>query len=53
MPKLPVVSGKKVIKALCRIGYEFDHHVSSRITLRNKQGHRLTAPNHPELMGAP
>jgi len=49
MPKLPVVSGKKVIKALSRIGYEFDHQVGSHITLRNKQGHRLTVPNHPEL----
>ncbi len=49
MPKLPVVSGKKVIKALARIGYEFDHQVGSHIILRNKQGHRITVPNHKEM----
>lgn len=49
MPKLPVVSGKEVVKALSRIGYDFDHQVGSHIVLRNKQGQRLTVPNHPEL----
>lgn len=49
MPKLPVVSGKKVIKALSRIGYEFDHQVGSHIILRDKQGHRIAVPNYSEL----
>lgn len=49
MPKLPVVSGKKVVKALSRIGYEYDYQVGSHIILRNKVGHRLTVPNHSEL----
>ncbi|MHB8361182.1 MAG: type II toxin-antitoxin system HicA family toxin [Thermoplasmataceae archaeon] len=49
MPKLPVESGKKVIKALAKIGYEFDHQIGSHIILRNKQGHRITVPNHTEL----
>ena len=49
MPKLPVVSGKKVIKALSGIGYVFDHQTGSHIVLRNKQGNRITVPNHKEL----
>ena len=49
MPKLPVISRKKTIKALSKIGYEFDHQIGSHIILRNKQGHRITVPNNMEL----
>ena len=49
MPKLPVVSGKKVVKALSRIGYELDHQIGSHMILRNSQGHRVSVPNHSEL----
>ena len=49
MPKLPVVSGKKVVKALSKIGYEFDHQIGSHMILRNSQGHRVSVPNHSEL----
>ncbi|MFB0561457.1 MAG: type II toxin-antitoxin system HicA family toxin [Candidatus Lokiarchaeia archaeon] len=33
MSKLPVVSGQKVVKALSKIGYEFDHQTGSHICL--------------------
>ncbi len=50
-PKLPVCSGKKVVKALRKIGYEVDHQTGSHIILRNvKPPHRrLTVPNHKEI----
>jgi len=51
MPKLPVVSGIKIIKALSKIGYEIDHQTGSHIILRNKEPphRRLTVPNHNEI----
>ena len=49
--KLPICSGKKVVKALRRIGYEVDHQTGSHIILRHiKPPHRrLTVPNHREI----
>ena len=51
MPKLPVVSGIKVVKALSKIGYEIDHQTGSHIILRHKEPphRRLTVPNHQEI----
>ena len=51
MPKIPVVSSIKVIKALAKIGYEADHQTGSHIILRQgKSPHkRLTVPNHKEI----
>ena len=51
MPKLPVLSGIKVVKILARIGYEIDHQTGSHIILRNKEEphRRLTVPNHNEI----
>ena len=51
MPKLPIVSGIKVVKALSKIGYDIDHQTGSHIILRNcKPPHRrLTIPNHKEI----
>ena len=51
MPKLPVLSGIKVVKILARIGYEIDHQTGSHIILRNKEEphRRLTVPNHDEI----
>ena len=49
MPKLPVLSGNDLIKALSRIGYNFDHQTGSHITLVNKSGKKITVPNHREL----
>ena len=51
MPKLPVISGIEVVKALSKIGYEVDHQTGSHIILRqNKYPHRrLTVPNPTEI----
>ncbi len=51
MSKLPVVSGQKVVKALSKIGYEFDHQTGSHIILRQRDPphRRLTIPKHKEI----
>lgn len=51
MPKIPVVSSIKVIKALAKIGYEADHQTGSHIILRQRKSphKRLTVPNHKEI----
>ena len=51
MSKLPVISGKEVVKALSKIGYEIDHQTGSHMILRNKNppNRRLTVPNHKEI----
>jgi predicted RNA binding protein YcfA (HicA-like mRNA interferase family) len=50
VPKLPVLSGKEVVKALGKLGYEIDHQTGSHIILRQKEKphRRLTVPNHRE-----
>jgi predicted RNA binding protein YcfA (HicA-like mRNA interferase family) len=37
MPKLPVVSGVEVAKALAKIGHEVDHQTGSHLILRQKE----------------
>jgi predicted RNA binding protein YcfA (HicA-like mRNA interferase family) len=51
MPKLPVVSGLEVAKALSKIGYEIDHQTGSHLILRQKEypDRRITVPMHKEL----
>lgn len=51
MPKLPVVSGIEIVKALAKIGYETDHQTGSHVILRQKEYpyRRLTIPNHKEI----
>ena len=51
MPKLPVVSGMDVVKALAKIGYEVDHQTGSHMILRRRDPphRRLTIPRHKEL----
>jgi predicted RNA binding protein YcfA (HicA-like mRNA interferase family) len=48
MGHLPVVSGKDLVHALSKLGYEFDHQTGSHIILRNEHPphRRLTVPNH-------
>jgi len=48
---LPQISGKKVIRALSRIGYEEDHQTGSHIVLRQSSYpyRRLTVPNHKTM----
>ncbi|MDG6926530.1 MAG: type II toxin-antitoxin system HicA family toxin [Nitrososphaerota archaeon] len=51
MPKLPIISGKDVIKTLSKIGYEVDHQRGSHIILRRVQPphRRVAVPNYKEL----
>ena len=50
MPKLPVISGRKLVKILEKVGYEVDHQTGSHIILRHKETHkRLTVPDHKEI----
>ena len=51
MPKLPILSGKEVVKIFAKLGYAVDHQTGSHIILRqNKEPHRrLTVPNHKEI----
>ncbi len=46
--KLPVISGKKLTKALNKIGYKIDHQTGSHLILRLKEKPftRVTIPNH-------
>jgi len=48
MPKLPIISGQKVVKVLVKSGYKVDHQTGSHIILRQKEEphRRLTVPNH-------
>ena len=51
MPKLPVISGKELVKLFSKLGYYPDHQTGSHIILREtKEPHRrLTIPNHREI----
>ncbi len=51
MPKLPVISGTKCVKALSKAGFEVDHQTGSHIIMRqNEEPHRrVTVPRHSEL----
>ncbi len=51
MAKLPVVSGVDAVKALGKVGYEFDHQSGSHMILRHKAPpyRRVSIPNHKEL----
>ncbi|MFH1288606.1 MAG: type II toxin-antitoxin system HicA family toxin [bacterium] len=49
MSKLPVVSGKEMIKALMEIGYYVRDQEGSHIHLRHPSRLPLTVPNHREI----
>jgi len=51
MTKLPVVSGRHLVKALAKIGYEFDDQRGSHMFLRHRDPphRRLTVPDHKEI----
>ena len=48
MTKLPVVSGKQVIKALGKVGFYIHHQKGSHVTLRKEEYHqvRVIVPVH-------
>ena len=47
--KLPVASGKDVIKALSKIGYYVRDRKGSHVHLRHPYRKPLTVPDHPEI----
>ena len=49
--KLPVISGADAVKALRKIGYEFDEQEGSHMIVRHRYPphRRLSIPNHKEL----
>lgn len=51
MPKLPVLSGKELVKLFSKLGYYPDHQTGSHIILRQEPEpyRRLTIPNHREI----
>ena len=51
MSKLPRVSGREVVKAFVRIGYEVDRQRGSHVVLRHRDAphRRLVVPDHREI----
>jgi len=51
MTKLPVVSGRQLVKALAKAGYLIDHQQGSHIIMRHQSppNRRLTIPDHKEI----
>jgi len=49
--KLPILSGKEVIKALSKVGYTRDHQRGSHIVLRREEPphRRIAVPNFGEI----
>jgi predicted RNA binding protein YcfA (HicA-like mRNA interferase family) len=47
--KLPILSGKGVIKALGKLGYMVNDQKGGHIHLRHPVRRPLTVPNHPEI----
>ena len=49
MSRLPIISGKEVVKALVRIGYYIRGRESSHVHLRHPSRPPLTVPDHREV----
>jgi len=51
MTRLPVASGRDLVKAFSRVGYLYDHQRGSHIILRQEipPFRRLTIPDHKEI----
>ncbi len=51
MARLPVVSGRALVQALGKAGYEVDRQKGSHIVLRRQQAphRRVTGPDHKEI----
>lgn len=49
MSKLPIVSGDKLVKALCKLDYYVRDQKGSHIHLRHPTKRPLTVPNHKEI----
>ncbi len=49
MSRLPVLSGREVLKALTRLGYYVRNQSGSHVHLRHPSRPPLTIPMHPEI----
>jgi predicted RNA binding protein YcfA (HicA-like mRNA interferase family) len=49
MTRLPILSGRKVVKALCTIGYIVINQRGSHIHLQHPERPPLTVPDHKEI----
>jgi predicted RNA binding protein YcfA (HicA-like mRNA interferase family) len=47
--KLPVLSGKEIVKALTKIGFVPVRQKGSHVFLRNADGRRTVVPHHDEV----
>jgi len=46
MPKLPVLKGRELIRALFQLGFFECHRVGSHAQFKHSDGRRITAPVH-------
>ena len=51
MPKLPVLSGRDVIKVLLKVGFEIHHQTGSHVILKQTRAPhvRLSVPDHKAI----
>ena len=49
MSRLPMISGDDFVRAVGKIGYEWDHTEGSHMILLHPSGGRLSVPRHREL----
>ena len=47
MPKLPLLSAKKLVKILEKLGFEFKRQQGSHMFFRHVDGRTTVIPNHP------
>jgi predicted RNA binding protein YcfA (HicA-like mRNA interferase family) len=47
--KLPILSGKELVKVIGKLGYTINDQKGSHIHLRHPVKRPLTVPNHPEI----
>ncbi len=49
MTKLPVISSRRIIKALTKVGYYIDHQKGSHISLSHPINKTITIPKHKTI----